>query len=116
MVELVSVPPPETVQVTPAFFASFVTVAVTGTICAWSMLFVLPGVNATAIGGVPEEPHPDKPNSTRTNKPESHDAAARRFTIPLDRRKFWNSSRSVRKDIVVVIDPLLKLHKYCLSC
>ena len=34
VVVLVSVPPPETAQVTPAVLASFLTVAVMGTVCA----------------------------------------------------------------------------------
>jgi len=44
------VPPPETLHCTPALWASCATVAVMATVCAWSMLFVLLGVKATAMG------------------------------------------------------------------
>jgi hypothetical protein len=66
VVWLDSVPPPDTPHVTPALFGSFDTVAVTLTVCPWSIVCVALGDKLTTIGaGLDEEP-PPQPASKET--------------------------------------------------
>lgn len=95
-----NVPPPETLHVTPAAFESFVTAAVIGTVCAWSMLCVLLGVNVTAIGGGVEVPHPES-TVRRPANPERNNGAVTRFTIPPGRAGVHSFSRLVPGGIML---------------
>ena len=104
---LVSVPceplVPDRLHVTPALFESFETAAVIEIVCAWSMLFVPLGVNATPMDGGAEDelPQPDKPRVRKANNPDNNTAAVARFTIPPDVREFRISPDLVTRGIML---------------
>jgi hypothetical protein len=70
-VQLATLPPPEALQVTPAFLESLVTVAVMVRVCPWSIACEPPGNTETEIGGGPAgvfvQPETRKPVSNPTH-------------------------------------------------
>jgi hypothetical protein len=74
-----NVPPPETLQVTPALFESLATEAVSVAVCAWSIPLALE-VKPTAMGWLEEPPHPERLSVRRKHKPDNDAATVNRFT------------------------------------